>query len=149
MTVTHRVDFTRRCQSSWHLVRRSLLRLALEAAYATAARAVGNGANLLLRRVLNLECYRPVNVGQIVEIRGVALHFTRAYLVVGLIGAPDEGQTSPWMDGLLGFVQVDAEGRLCEFPRELTLPKLTSEMVIVTRTHDQVIKVACAERQKS
>jgi acyl-CoA hydrolase len=41
----------------------SLLRLALEAGYATAWRHVGTQANLVLRRVLNLECLRPVPVG--------------------------------------------------------------------------------------
>jgi hypothetical protein len=37
----------------------TLLRLALEAGYATAWKHVGPQANLVLRRVLNLECLRP------------------------------------------------------------------------------------------
>ena len=41
----------------------SLLRLALEAGYATGWRHAGTQANLVLRRVLNLECLRPVPVG--------------------------------------------------------------------------------------
>ncbi len=78
--------------------------------------------------------------------RGSALH--RAYLVVGLIGAPDEGQTSPWMDGLLGFVQVDAEGRLCEFPRELTLPKLTSEWSSLQERMTKLLKLRVRNGKK-
>jgi len=125
-TISHRLILPVDANHHGTLYAGSLLRLALEAAYATAARTVGEGANLLLRRVLNLECYRPVHVGQIVEIHGLSLHIARAYLVVGLIGAPNQGQTGPWMDGLMGFVQVDAEGRLCEFPRELVLPRADS-----------------------
>ena len=48
----------------------SLLRLALEAGYATAWKHVGTEANLVLRRVLNLECLRPVPVGTVIEIEG-------------------------------------------------------------------------------
>ena len=99
----------------------SLLRIALEAAYAAAFRAIGDDANLLLRRVLNLECYRPVPVGSMVEIRGLPLHLTRAYMVIGMIGAPLPGSTTPWMDGLMGFAQVDDQGRLTEFPEELSM----------------------------
>ena len=44
----------------------SLLRLALEAGYATAWRHAGTDANLVLRRVLNLECLRPVPVGTVI-----------------------------------------------------------------------------------
>ena len=66
----------------------SLLRLALEAGYATAYRHVGRDANLVLRRVLNLECLRPVPVGTVVEIQGLVLHAGPAYLVTGLVGAP-------------------------------------------------------------
>ena len=61
----------------------SLLRLTLEAAYATAWRHVGNEANLVLRRVLNLECLRPVPVGTVIEIEGTVLHRTQVYLVAG------------------------------------------------------------------
>ena len=103
------------------------MRIALEAAYGTAFCAIGNGANILLRRVLNLECYRPVHVGSFIEIRGVALHVARAYIVVGLIGGPNEKGSGPWMDALIGFVQVDAEGRLKEFPQELAIGKPGAE----------------------
>jgi acyl-CoA hydrolase len=89
----------------------SLLRLALEAGYATAWRHVGPQANLVLRRVLNMECLRPVPVGTVIEIEGAVLHRTQAYLVTGLLGAPlGEGQ-GPWLEALLGFAQVDEAGR--------------------------------------
>lgn len=89
----------------------SLLRLALEAGYATAWKHVGPQANLVLRRVLNLECLRPVPVGTVIEIEGVVLHRTQAYLVTGLIGAPLEAGQGPWLEALLGFAQVDETGR--------------------------------------
>jgi hypothetical protein len=62
-----------------------------------------------------------VPVGSLVEIQGTVLHLTRAYLVTGLIGLPLAGQKSPWMDGLMGFVQVDRAGRAAEFPEELEM----------------------------
>jgi acyl-CoA thioesterase YciA len=89
----------------------SLLRLALEAGYATAWKHVGPQANLVLRRVLNLECLRPVPVGTVIEIEGTVLHRTQAYLVTGLIGAPLEPGQGPWLEALLGFAQVDELGR--------------------------------------
>jgi acyl-CoA hydrolase len=89
----------------------SLLRLTLEAAYATAWRHVGNEANLVLRRVLNLECLRPVPVGTVIEIEGTVLHRTQVYLVAGLLGKPLGPGQGPWLEALLGFAQVDAAGR--------------------------------------
>jgi acyl-CoA thioesterase YciA len=121
-TSTHRLILPSDANHHGTLYAGSLLRIALEAAYATAFRAVGDGANLLLRRVLNLECYRPVPIGSMVEIRGRVLHLTRAYLVVGLIGESTPAHGGRWMDGLMGFVQVDAEGRPAEFPEEKPLP---------------------------
>src|SRR5262245_10584333 len=96
----------------------SLLRLALEAGYATAWKHIGPQANLVLRRVLNMECLRPVPVGVVVELQGAVLRRTAAYLIVGLVGAPwdDEG---PWAEALFGFAQGDAEGRLAHFPERL------------------------------
>jgi acyl-CoA hydrolase len=89
----------------------SLLRLALEAGYATAFKHVGPQANLVLRRVLNLECLRPVRVGTVIEIEGAVLHRTQAYLVAGLLGSPlAEGQ-GPWLEALFGFAQVDEAGK--------------------------------------
>jgi acyl-CoA hydrolase len=89
----------------------SLLRLALEASYATAWRHVGRQANLVLRRVLNLECLRPVPVGTVIEIEGAVLHRTQAYLVTGLVGAPLQPGEGPWLEALIGFAQVDDAGR--------------------------------------
>ena len=89
----------------------SLLRLALEAGYAAAWKHVGPQANLVLRRVLNLECLRPVPVGTVIEIEGVVLHRTQVYLVTGLIGTPLEAGQGPWLEALLGFAQVDEGGR--------------------------------------
>jgi acyl-CoA thioesterase YciA len=102
----------------------SLLRLALEAAYATAWRHVGKDANLVLRRVLNLECLRPVPVGTVISIQGAVLHQTRAYLVVGLLGEPLTPGDAPWVEALLGFAQVDETGRAANLPGEASLPDL-------------------------
>jgi hypothetical protein len=51
----------------------SLLRLALEAGYATAWKHIGPQANLVLRRVLNLECLHPVPVGTVIKIEGAVI----------------------------------------------------------------------------
>ena len=149
VTVSHRLILPVDANHHGTLYAGSLLRLALEAAYATAARTVGDGANVLLRRVLNLECYKPVNVGQVVEIHGLPLHVTRAYMVIGFIGVPNEGSKSgPWMDGLMGFVQVDDKGRLCEFPRELTLPKASSEWTSLKERMDKLLKLRVRNGKK-
>ncbi len=121
ITFTHRLVLPTDANHHGTLYAGSLLRIALESAYAAASRTVGNEANILLRRVLSLECYRPVPVGTLVEVQGIVLHLTRAYMVTGLIGSPLEGQKSPWMDGLMGFVQVDAAGRAAEFPVEVEI----------------------------
>ena len=123
LTLTHRLVLPVDANHHGTLYAGSLVRIALEAAYATATRCVGSEANLLLRRVLSIECYRPVPVGSLIEIKGTVLHLTRAYLVAALIGTPLPGQKSPWMDGLFGFVQVDAEGRAAEFPDGLPTPE--------------------------
>ncbi|MDX1961683.1 MAG: hypothetical protein SFX18_00935 [Pirellulales bacterium] len=148
VTSSHRLILPADANHHGTLYAGSLLRLALESAYATSARAVGQGANLLLRRVLNLECYRPVNVGEIVEIRGLPLHIARAYMVVGLIGAPGAHHNSPWMDGLMGFVQVDAEGRLCEFPQELSLPKAGAEWQPLQERMQRLLKIRVRNGKK-
>jgi acyl-CoA hydrolase len=93
-----------------------LLRLALEAGYATAWKHVGTEANLVLRRVLNLECLRPVPVGTVIEIEGAVLHRTKAYLVTGLIGSPLKPGDGPWLEALLGFAQVDEAGKVDALP---------------------------------
>ena len=94
----------------------SLLRLALEAGYAAAWKHVGIEANLVLRRVLNLECLRPVPVGTVIEIEGAILHRSQAYLVTGLIGKPLAPGQGPWLEGLLGFAQVDTAGKVNALP---------------------------------
>src|SRR3954466_14137766 len=65
-----------------------LLSLALEAAYATAYRAAGLNANLVLKRVLDLRCYEPVMIGRVVELRGTEVYRARAQIVVALYGSP-------------------------------------------------------------
>lgn len=110
-TLTHRLILPRDANHYGTLYAGSLLALALEAGYATAYRAVGIEANLVLKRVLDLRCDVPVSVGQVVQIRGREVHRSRAQVVVGLHGTPLAGTARPWMDGLMQFVQVDSSGR--------------------------------------
>ena len=110
-TRTHRLILPRDANHHGTLYAGVLLSLSLEAAYATAFRAAGLNANLVLKRVLDLRCYEPVPVGRVVQIRGVEIHRARAQIVVALYGSSlDEGSPA-WMDGLMQFVQVDATGR--------------------------------------
>jgi acyl-CoA thioesterase YciA len=85
--------------------------MALEAGYATAFRAAGLNANLVLKRVLDLRCYEPVRIGRVVQIRGREIHRARAQIVVALLGSSNADHPSFWMDSLMQFVQVDADGR--------------------------------------
>ena len=80
-----------------------------------STRATGPRANLVLKRVLDLRCYQPVPVGEVVSIRGAEVHRARAHVVVALFGVPLAGRFRPWVDGLMQFVQVDATG----FPEPL------------------------------
>ena len=118
VTHTHRLILPADANHHGTLYAGSLLRLALEAAYATAHRHIGPKANLVLRRVLDVECYYPVPIGTVAEIVGAAVHQTQAYLVVGLVGTPLDGRAGPWMDGMMGFVQIDANGRPDGIPSE-------------------------------
>jgi acyl-CoA thioesterase YciA len=127
VTLTHRLILPADTNHHGTLYAGSLMRIALEAAYSTAFRFIGHDANLLLRRVLSIECYKPVPQGSMIEIRGTVLHVTRAYLVTGLIGTPLPGQNSSWMDGLFGFVQVDDDGRAVEFPSDLEVGTTAAE----------------------
>jgi acyl-CoA thioesterase YciA len=111
LTLYHRLVLPADANHKNTLYAGSLLRLALEAGYATAWKHVGPQANLVLRRVLNLECLRPVPVGTVIEIEGAVLHRTQVYLVAGLIGTPLEAGQGPWLEALLGFAQVDEAGR--------------------------------------
>jgi acyl-CoA hydrolase len=110
-TLTHRLVLPRDANHHGTLYAGVLVALALEAAYATAFRAVGLSANLVLKRVLDLRCYEPVPIGRVIEVRGCEVHRARAHVVVGLWGSPLSGRTAPWMDALLQFVQVDESGR--------------------------------------
>ena len=118
-TTSHRLVLPADANHHGTLYAGSLLRYALEAAYASACRGVGAGANLMLRRVLSMECRRAVPVGALVEIRGAVLQVRQGYLVVGVVGMPLAGQTLPWMDGLLGFAQVDATGLPVDLPQPI------------------------------
>ena len=117
-TTSHRLVLPADANHHGTLYAGSLLRYALESAYATACRAAGPEGNLMLRRVLSLECRRSVPVGALVEIRGAVLQAKRGYLVAGVVGMPLDGHTLPWMDGLFGFAQVDSAG----FPVSLPQP---------------------------
>jgi acyl-CoA hydrolase len=97
----------------------AMLRFALEAGYATAWKHVGPQANLVLRRVLNMECLRPVPVGVVVEIQGAVIHRTSAYLICGLLGTPLDAESGPWIEALMGFAQVGDDGKLSHFPEKL------------------------------
>lgn len=110
-TLTHRLILPRDANHHGTLYAGVLLSLALEAGYATAYRAAGETANLVLKRVLDLRCYEPVAIGRVIEIRGREIHRARAMLIVALQGSPLQGRTDPWMDGLMQFVQVDRAGR--------------------------------------
>jgi acyl-CoA thioesterase YciA len=118
-TTSHRLVLPADANHHGTLYAGSLLRFALEAAYATACRAVGPEANMMLRRVLTIECRRAVPVGRLVEIRGTVLQVKQCHLVVGVVGMPLEGQGIPWMDGLLGFVHVDEACQPITLPREI------------------------------
>src|SRR5271156_3509832 len=110
-TLTHRLVLPRDANHHGTLYAGVLLSLALEAGYATAFRAAGLNANLVLKRVLDLRCYEPVPIGRVVQIRGREIHRARAQIVVALLGSSNADQPSVWMDSLMQFVQVDAEGR--------------------------------------
>jgi acyl-CoA hydrolase len=111
-TLTHRLILPRDANHHGTLYAGVLLTLGLEAAYATAFRAAGLSANLVLKRVLDLRCYEPVPIGRVVEIRGREVHRARAQVVVALYGSPlAPERPAPWLDGVMQFVQVDDSGR--------------------------------------
>jgi acyl-CoA hydrolase len=110
-TLTHRLILPRDANHHGTLYAGVLLSLALEAAYATAYRAAGPNANLVLKRVLDLRCYEPVPIGRVVEIRGREVHRARAQVVVALHGTALPDRPAPWMDGIMQFVQVNQTGR--------------------------------------
>ena len=131
-TLTHRLVLPRDANHYGTLYAGSLMSLILEAGYSTAYRAAGRSANLVLKRVLDLRCYEPVSIGQVIEIRGREVHRARAQIVVALFGTPQPHRPKPWVDALLQFVQVDAAGRpepLSEEPTDAMFDHLGSEWV--------------------
>jgi acyl-CoA hydrolase len=125
-TQTHHLVIPRDANHHGTLYAGVLLSLALEAGYATAFRAAGDAANLVLKRVLDLRCHEPVPIGSVVEIRGVEVFRARAQVIVALHGTPLPDRAAPWMDGLMQFVQVDAEGR--PEPLEHEPPEIPPEL---------------------
>ncbi|MBY0588630.1 acyl-CoA thioesterase [bacterium] len=119
-TLTHRLILPVDTNHHGTLYAGSLLRMSLEAAYAAAHRTIGPNANIVLRRVLNVECNEPVPVGSVVEIRATLLHARRAYVVIGLLGSPIQPGAGPWMEGLMAFVQISEAGRPAPLPIDLT-----------------------------
>jgi acyl-CoA hydrolase len=118
-TLTHRLVLPRDANHHGTLYAGVLLTIALEAAYATAFRAAGLHANLVLKRVLDLRCVEPVRIGTVVEIRGREIHRARAQVVVGLYGTPTSpGRTTTWLEAAMQFVQVDENGRPQPLDRE-------------------------------
>ncbi len=117
-TLTHRLVLPRDANHHGTLYAGTLLALALEAGYATAFRAAGLNANLVLKRVLDLRCYEPVPVGHVVQIRGRQIHRGSAQIVVALWGVPLAERSTQWMDGVMQFVQVDTAGRPEPFDEE-------------------------------
>src|SRR5690349_9380691 len=106
-TLTHRLILPRDANHHGTLYAGVLMTLSLEAAYATAFRAAGPNANLVLKRVLDLRCHEPVAIGNVVEIRGREVHRARAHVVVGLYGTPlTADRNTPWLDGVMQFVQI-------------------------------------------
>ena len=109
MAITHSHKLVLPADANHHgtLYAGARLRLVLEAAYATAWKHVGPQANLVLRRVLNMECLRPVPVGVVVELQGVVLRRTAAYLVCGLVGMPWDNE-GPWVEALCEVIADNA-----------------------------------------
>ena len=135
-TRTFRLVLPRDANHHGTLYAGALLSLALEAAY----RAAGLNANLVLKRVLDLRCYEPVPIGRVVEIRGREVHRARAQVVVGLWGAPFPDRPSPWMDGLMQFVQVDETGR--PEPLDATPPEVPVPLPAPwTPIHDRALRL--------
>jgi acyl-CoA thioesterase YciA len=128
-TLTHRLILPRDANHYGTLFAGELLSLALEAAYSTAYRTIGASANLVLKRVLDVRCFEPVQVGRVIEIRGREVHRARAMVIIALYGTPLPQRPKPWMDCLMQFVQVDPtgrpipiEGEISERPPALSLP---------------------------
>jgi acyl-CoA thioesterase YciA len=142
-TMSHRLILPTDANHHGTLYAGSLLRMTLEAAYATAWRHVGADANLVLRRVLNLECLKPVPVGTVIEIQGSVLYQTQTYLITGLYGTPLNPDQGPWMESLFGFAQIDDQGKPALFPNgsvNVELPEGEQWTKLITRMQ-KLIKI--------
>jgi hypothetical protein len=47
------------------------------------------------------------------------VHRTSAYLICGLVGTPLRPDQGPWIEALIGFAQVDDDGKPTPFPADL------------------------------
>lgn len=133
-TLTHRLILPREANHHGTLYAGSLVSLALEAAYATGFRAIGDSANLVLKRVLDLRCIEPVPIGEVVQIRGVVLLKRTAQIVVGLYGSPLKGREKPWMDALMQFVQIDEHSK----PKPIEPEMAVSEILLEQAPWDEL-----------
>lgn len=120
-TLVHRLVLPTDANHFGTLFAGSLLKYALEAAYICATRFIGPPANLVLHRVLDLRCHEQVPVGRFFEIQASVVQLRRAYIVVGLLGTALRPGGRSWMDGLLGFAQVDGNGQADPLPEDLEL----------------------------
>ncbi len=143
---THRLILPADANHYGTLYAGSLLKYGLEAAYAAATRGVGSKANLMLRRVLSVECRRAVPVGALVEIQGAILQVRQCHIVVGVVGMPLTNEDVPWMDGLFGFVQVNEKGLPAELPEMIrTASKKTFWEPLLKRLAETKTRGATAE----
>ncbi|MDB4557379.1 hypothetical protein N9Z84_01385 [Pirellulales bacterium] len=143
---THRLILPADANHYGTLYAGSLLKYGLEAAYAVATRGVGSKANLMLRRVLSVECRRAVPVGALVEIQGAILQVRQCHIVVGVVGMPLTNGDVPWMDGLFGFVQVDEKGLPAELPETIrTASNKTFWAPLINRLEETKTRGATAE----
>ena len=143
---THRLILPADANHYGTLYAGSLLKYGLEAAYAAATRGVGSKANLMLRRVLSVECRRAVPVGALVEIQGAILQVRQCHIVVGVVGMPLTNGDVPWMDGLFGFVQVNEKGLPAELPEMIrTASKKTFWEPLLKRLAETKTRGATAE----
>lgn len=143
---THRLILPADANHYGTLYAGSLLKYGLEAAYAAATRGVGSKANLMLRRVLSVECRRAVPVGALVEIQGAILQVRQCHIVVGVVGMPLTNEDVPWMDGLFGFVQVNEKGLPAELPETIrTTSNKTFWAPLINRLEETKTRGATAE----
>ncbi len=131
LTSTHHLVLPKDANHHGTFYAGSILSLALEAGYAAAYRTAGVGGNLVLKRVLDLRCYYPVPVGQVVEIQGRCVWRAQTQLVVALFGLPILERNGPWCDSLMQFVQIGESGR----PE--TLPEQASSEIVPESVIDE------------